>query len=495
MVCARVIPLVMLLAACGGGGGGAGGGGGGFGLAGTVPTDGAVDAVTDSPIAITFTRKADLATVTAQTVRLERDDGVPVPGEILTQSFNAANVRFQTFFGLDTNRRYRLTLGAAIRAEDGTALGRDVHVCFITGSPTPTVRIDQLLDLGDRLQVPRFVARSVRLFDGRFLVFGGHRSATAATDTIEVWNGAARRFDLLPARMTTPRAEHTVTVLEDGRVLVAGGVAAPGGPPLASTEYFHPASGTVEAGPDLNVARTWHAASPYRNGETAMVSGGLGPGGAPLDTIEVLDGDRWELLAEVLPVPTAQHLQFLTDFNQVYFGAGNLAQTSARFDGFQIEARSEGDTRFRTAAAQVASTQFLLVGGDTRSIVTYDFDRDASFLARDLLFERRGAHTLTGRGVDGDLFLVAGGFNIAAQGEPALRTMEIVRYTPDPVPDAVVFRVDVQLPVPFAGHVGFRLDDGSAVLAGGVGDGTSDHSRRVVLILDDGSTPSVACND
>ena len=49
------------------------------------------------------------------------------------------------------------------------------------------------------------------------------------------------------------------------------------------------------------------------------------------------------------------------------------------------------------------------------------------------------------------------------------------------------------LPIPFAGHVGFNEPDGPSVLAGGIGDGSGPHSRRVVLVLDNNSSPKVPC--
>ena len=101
---------------------------------------------------------------------------------------------------------------------------------------------------------------------------------------------------------------------------------------------------------------------------------------------------------------------------------------------------------------------------------------------------------------DGDphLFLLAGGFQISAPGEPALRTLELARYTPlGPLntPDVTVLGLaSVELPVAFAGHIGFNEASGATVLAGGVGDGAGPHSRRVVMILDANSTPPLACD-
>ncbi|MHC4339661.1 MAG: kelch repeat-containing protein [Planctomycetota bacterium] len=487
--------LALFAASCGGGGGG--NEAPAFGIAGSSPVDGSVDADPGSPVVITFTTPADLATVTAATARLEHLDGTPVLASLVKKNFNPTNVSIEPNQPLAPNTQYRVILSGAIQSEDGGTLGADRQICFITVNPTPTVRPDQLLDLGDRLNVARFLARTVRAADGRFLIFGGYQDETSATDRIEAWDPVRRIFDLLPTRLLTARAEHTVTKLGDGRLLIAGGVQVPGGAPLASTELFDPSGDSIEAGPDLNEARRWHGASPYRANQSAMVTGGFGVSGDPLDTVEFLSGKTWQLLAERLPEPTAQHVQVLFGFDQVYTGSSNIRAKAAYYSGTEFLALQEGDQRYRGVAVQLSANRILTIGGDTRSMTTYDADTHSDWLASDLLHERRGTHSVTLRDNTGFRYLVAGGFNIAFQGVPPLATLEIVDHLPiGPFgfPDAVAYRVaNLQLPVPFAGHIGFAQDDGATVLAGGVGDGSGPHSRRVVMVLDSRSTPSPGC--
>jgi hypothetical protein len=76
---------------------------------------------------------------------------------------------------------------------------------------------------GPPLLVPRGLAGSAMLSDGRFLVVGGiSRSSASAESSAELFDPAARTWILLP-RLPDDRIGATVTALPDGRALVVGG--------------------------------------------------------------------------------------------------------------------------------------------------------------------------------------------------------------------------------------------------------------------------------
>jgi hypothetical protein len=84
--------------------------------------------------------------------------------------------------------------------------------------------------------------------------------------------------------MTTRRAAHSATLLPDGRVFVAGGLA--GENNLASTEIFDPAAESFAHAGNMSVARTGHTATLLSNGKV-LIAGGYN--GSYLASAELYD--------------------------------------------------------------------------------------------------------------------------------------------------------------------------------------------------------------
>ena len=101
------------------------------------------------------------------------------------------------------------------------------------------------------------------LNDGRVLVTGGRGKVTAVDlfdPTTDTWQTGASFAEW--------RAQHTATLLADGRVLVTGGVGKG-----TSTEYFDPNTDTWTPGPDMEQPRYAHTAT-HLNDETMFLVGG-----------------------------------------------------------------------------------------------------------------------------------------------------------------------------------------------------------------------------
>jgi galactose oxidase-like protein len=73
------------------------------------------------------------------------------------------------------------------------------------------------------------------------------------------------------AAMSTPRSDHTATLLSDGRVLASGGI---GSDYLASAELYDPSQGTWSLTASMNVPRYWGTATLLPDGGV-LVSGGF----------------------------------------------------------------------------------------------------------------------------------------------------------------------------------------------------------------------------
>ncbi|MDQ4134319.1 MAG: hypothetical protein M3179_14220 [Actinomycetota bacterium] len=145
-------------------------------------------------------------------------------------------------------------------------------------------------ELTDHLNVVRFGHTTTLMGNGKVLVAGG-RSATAAPFTnhasAEVFDPITEEFTLT-GFMGNARFSHTATLLPNGKVLVAGGFgdppSTPNQPVLDTAELYDPATGTWTPTGSLNTRRALHIAVLLNNGKV-LVAGGRTcdvppPGGA-----------------------------------------------------------------------------------------------------------------------------------------------------------------------------------------------------------------------
>jgi hypothetical protein len=114
-----------------------------------------------------------------------------------------------------------------------------------------------------------------RLEDGRVLVVGGHTSRAA--ETAEVFDPATGTWTLVAAP-STPRESHGAVLTADGSLLVVGGYHFASGT-LASAERFEPATGTWTLVTSLQAPRRGAGVLRLRNGEVLLVGGFNDAGG------------------------------------------------------------------------------------------------------------------------------------------------------------------------------------------------------------------------
>lgn len=88
--------------------------------------------------------------------------------------------------------------------------------------------------------------------------------------------------------VTVPRMLHQASVLADGRVLLTGGVSAPGAAIYSSTETYDPVTGQFTPAAPMLTARREHAAITLQDGRV-LVAGGMTPAGSRTDTAEIYD--------------------------------------------------------------------------------------------------------------------------------------------------------------------------------------------------------------
>ena len=134
---------------------------------------------------------------------------------------------------------------------------------------------------------------STTLPDGRVLLAGGINSehggvVLADTDAYDAKTGT---FSFV-GDMTTTRFGHTATLLQDGRVLLIGGRGGPTLDTLASAEIFDPAAnggaGSFTATGSMSAGRRDHRATLLNDGRV-LIDGGLAEGGFFISFAEVFD--------------------------------------------------------------------------------------------------------------------------------------------------------------------------------------------------------------
>jgi len=121
----------------------------------------------------------------------------------------------------------------------------------------------------------RALGAAVTLKDGRaFLTGGGGGSLTAPSGnaSTEIFEPVTRTYSAGPA-LSADRGYHTATVLNDGRVLIAGGVST-NSVTLDSCEIYDPVTNTISAAAPMPAPRAGHTATLLGNGKVLVAGGG-----------------------------------------------------------------------------------------------------------------------------------------------------------------------------------------------------------------------------
>ncbi|MFY0576259.1 Kelch repeat-containing protein [Cystobacter fuscus] len=137
-----------------------------------------------------------------------------------------------------------------------------------------------------QLSIARTHHCSTLLDNGSILITGGVSEESHAIDLAETLDPIAGRSTLIADRHL-PREQHRCVKLADGRVALIGGAGA-NGRPEKRVEVFNPTKGTFSVLVDLKTARVKHEVAMLRDGRI-LVAGGVDDEGNALDSAEVID--------------------------------------------------------------------------------------------------------------------------------------------------------------------------------------------------------------
>ena len=161
----------------------------------------------------------------------------------------------------------------------GSVLLSDGRVLFTSGRNTDTYIYNPINDTwqpGGAISIRRTYPETVLLKDGRVMVSGGDATNNNRS-MVDIYNPTANTWSQA-ASLHQGRLGHTATALPDGRVMVAGGFKEwdswqnPGNY-INSVEIYNPATDHWEDGPALNSSRAFHTSTLLQDGRLFVAGG------------------------------------------------------------------------------------------------------------------------------------------------------------------------------------------------------------------------------
>jgi galactose oxidase-like protein len=222
-------------------------------------------------------------------------------------------------------------------------------------------------------------AAAVRLSDGRVLIVGGriYNQSAEPTATAELYNPASGTF-AFTGSMTTPRFNHTATLLRNGEVLVAGGTASSiSMAPVASAELYDPIAGTFAPLAAMTTAHANHTATLLADGRVLIAGGAVLPRNSKNSVTAVAEiyDPSTQMFSVTGPMLTPREFHSATrlDNDEVLIAGGdnafNVLASTELYDptvGTFSTAATMVSPREQFIAALLGDGDVLVAGGLTR---------------------------------------------------------------------------------------------------------------------------------
>ncbi len=243
----------------------------------------------------------------------------------------------------------------------------------------------------------RFVIETETLEDGRFLITGGLAPPFfSPVNTAEILDPKTRIFTPTSNSMSVARTSHTLTPLQDGRIIIIGGRSTnASGIPLDTAEIYDPVTDTfTPTAGTLNIPRRSHRAILLDDGRVLVTGGGDSSSTGltmAMDSIEIYDpvNDTFELATETMSdVRQFHNMEKMSDGKVLIIGGGqgpglsNPAQSVDIFNPADNSITPAGDMiskRMTVGVSQIKGDKVLLAfawdGGDVTNaseVLAYD---------------------------------------------------------------------------------------------------------------------------
>jgi hypothetical protein len=230
---------------------------------------------------------------------------------------------------------------ASPRVAPACVLADPAGVVLIAGDARPGRELDRSAELRtpEGLWVaaatsaePHGGGAGVAILGGRAALVAGGPNARGS----EVFDFATGTWSTNAPFFFGPRVFHTLTLLDDGRVLMAGGLPANGtSTPTTSTEIYDPTRGTwLPTGP-LAAARFQHVAFGLAGGRVLVAGGNAGPPVIErLTSSEIFEAGSWRPTGD-LRFGRAEHAGILLDDGRPLVAGGYL-ESNSQLDSIEV---------------------------------------------------------------------------------------------------------------------------------------------------------------
>lgn len=285
------------------------------------------------------------------------------------------------------------------------------------------------------MEVARLFHTATRLQDGRVLVVGGVADTRSTAVQAELYEPGRRQWLIVDSSATQQRVMHAAVLLHDGRVLVMGGAQPQGGRPVAlnSAELYDPQQRRWLPAAAMHEARMLHTATILADGRVLVVGGVTIQGNMEiaLSHAEIYDPIQnvWQPAGEM--------------FDSRYMHTATLLE-----DGAVLVAAGMGtrQSQAQTSRPEIRNTAELYRGASVWDVSGF-------------LLEPRSEHTASLLR-DGRVWIVGGGTPVMRVNAP-LASVEVY----DPV--ARRWGVGAAMTQERMGHSATVLSDGRLLVVGG----------------------------
>jgi hypothetical protein len=246
---------------------------------------------------------------------------------------------------------------------------------FTVAATSARAQVNTFAATGNLVTSPRYQHTATLLSNGTVLITGGLTASATTPPAIstlasaELYDPTTLAFGATGS-MTASRYSHTATLLNNGKVLVTGGAGTTGAE-LASVELYDPTTGVFTATGSMSAGRAAHTATLLSNGKV-LVAGGFDSSGAPSASAELYDPTTGVFtLTGSMSTGRQAHTATLLNNGKVLVAGGSNG-TSSKLASAELYDPSTGtfsttgsmtDPRYSHTATLLNNGKVLVAGG------------------------------------------------------------------------------------------------------------------------------------